>query len=279
MLATGRRPAGQPTRGFTAPNRLRTIDTYLAVAHREWLRRISGVAVDLGYGERPVTTLEWFRRLREHNPGLAVLGVELDPARVAAALPFSRPGLDFRRGGFNLPLRPGERTALIRAINVLRQYEEEDVQTALALLAPALEPGGLLLEGTTNPTGSLAVFNVFLRRPAPVSPGRRLPAATLLHDQALVFAARPLRGFEPADFRAVLPKRSIHHAEPGGALDAFFQRWARSWRFAAADRLPWSVRFVRAARALADAYPGLSRAPSLLRRGLLVVPPALLARP
>lgn len=53
-----------------------------------------------------------------------MVGVEIDPERVAAALPDRQPGLDFRLGGFNLPLEPGERAAVVRAFNVLRQYPE-----------------------------------------------------------------------------------------------------------------------------------------------------------
>lgn len=41
--------------------------------------------VDLGYGATPATTLESLVRLRCVNPTLPVLGVEIDPTRVAAA--------------------------------------------------------------------------------------------------------------------------------------------------------------------------------------------------
>src|SRR5438045_601067 len=122
MPATAQRPLGQPTRGKTAPNRLRKTDTFLAVAYPEFVRHMTGLYVDLGYGFFPVTSVETLRRLRRLNPSLQVLGVEIDPQRVADAQPFAEPGLNFRLGGFNLPLRPGEQVSIIRAFNVLRQY-------------------------------------------------------------------------------------------------------------------------------------------------------------
>src|SRR5713226_8451521 len=116
------RPLGQPTRGKTAPNRLRKTDNFLAVAHTEFVRHMPGWYVDLGYGFYPITSVETLRRLRRLNPDLQVLGVEIDPQRVANAAKYAEPGLSFRLGGFNLPLGPAERVSVIRAFNVLRQY-------------------------------------------------------------------------------------------------------------------------------------------------------------
>src|SRR5688572_10154599 len=160
-----RSPLGQVTRGKTAPNRLRKTDTFLAVAYTELVRHMPGLYVDLGYGTYPVTSVETLERLGRLNPRLRVLGVEIDPARVAAAEAFIRPGLDFRLGGFNLPLLPGETVSVIRAFNVLRQYDEAAVADALAALAQPLTPGGLLLEGTSDPLGRLLTFNLY-QKPA-----------------------------------------------------------------------------------------------------------------
>src|SRR5574337_129180 len=136
------KPLGQPTRGKTAPNRLRKTDTFLAGAYPEFVRRMTGLYVDLGYGAHPVTSVETLHRLCRLNPSLRVLGVEIDPQRVAEAQPFAEPGLEFRLGGFNLPLRPGETVSVIRAFNVLRQYDEAAVADALAALNDALTEGG-----------------------------------------------------------------------------------------------------------------------------------------
>ncbi len=157
---------GQITRGKTAPNRLRKTDTFLAVAYPELVRHMRGLYVDLGYGAYPITSVETLERLRRLNPALQVLGVEIDPERVAAAEPFARPGLAFRLGGFNLPLLPGEMVSVIRAFNVLRQYEEAAVADALVALAGPLTSGGLLLEGTSDPLGRLLTFNLYQKQRA-----------------------------------------------------------------------------------------------------------------
>ena len=73
-------------------------------------------------------------------------------------------------GGFNLPLRPGESVSVIRAFNVLRQYEEAEVEKALAALSASLTAGGLVLEGTSDPLGRLLSFNLFRKAPPPASP-------------------------------------------------------------------------------------------------------------
>ena len=139
--ALPRSPQGQPTRGKTARNRLRRVDNFVIQYDPTLLRREDGLFkgaffVDLGYGAEPFTTLESAERLRRLNPQLPVLGVEIDPARVAAALPNTDALTHFRLGGFNLPLRQRadgstETVRLIRAFNVLRQYEESEVSASL----------------------------------------------------------------------------------------------------------------------------------------------------
>ena len=47
------KPLSQPTRGKTAPNRLRKTDTFLGVAYPDWVRHLPGLYVDLGYGAYP----------------------------------------------------------------------------------------------------------------------------------------------------------------------------------------------------------------------------------
>ena len=98
------RPVGRPTRGTTAPNRLRRVDRFIAARFGRLLRSADDpLVVDLGYGEHPVTTVELYRRLRAVRPDVRVVGLEIDAARVAAAEEAAEPpGLTFARGGFEL---------------------------------------------------------------------------------------------------------------------------------------------------------------------------------
>lgn len=259
---------GQPTRGKTAANRLRKTDAFLAVAYPGRLGGAHAVYVDLGFGTAPVTSIETLRRLRRINPRLALVGVEIDPERVRAAEASSQPGLEFRLGGFNLPVRPGERVVAIRALNVLRQYDEAAVADAVDRLGAALAPGGLLLEGTSDPTGRLLAFELYEKR------------GLGIERVALVLAPSLRRVFEPRELRAVLPKRHVHHAEPGGAIDGFFEAWQAAWRHARRQAPDPRQAFAAAARRLAEGhgYP-VDRRPSLLRRGFLVLGPGWLDPP
>ena len=85
-----KRPAGQPTRGKTAPNRLRRVDSFVLLFDSPLLRRTEGdfaaaLFVDVGFGAEPITTLQSANRLRQVNAQLPVLGVEIDRERAAAA--------------------------------------------------------------------------------------------------------------------------------------------------------------------------------------------------
>lgn len=239
---TARRPQGQVTRGKTAQNRLRRVDLLLARYDPALIRREDGayqsaLFVDLGYGAEPFTTLETAQRLRRLNPDLPVLGVEIDPERVAAAEPFADELTFFRRGGFNLPLhlhpngRP-ETVRAIRAFNVLRQYEEEEVPGAYAELAHYALPGSLLVEGTSDPFGRLWVANVL----------RREPDVATWRAEALVFSTNFRAGCEPAAFQPVLPKNYIHRMVPGEPIYALME----AWKLAALRTLParaWGLRY------------------------------------
>ncbi|MGH3375781.1 MAG: class I SAM-dependent methyltransferase, partial [Actinoallomurus sp.] len=169
-MSQGRRPEGTITRGTTAPNRLRRVDRWIARVHGPLLRRHDRpLVVDLGYGASPVTTAELFTRLRAVHPRVEVAGIEIDPERVAAARTFEREGLSFRLGGFELPAeRP---PTLIRAFNVLRQYDEAEAWAAWDRLCAGLAPDGVLVEGTCDEIGRRAVW-VTLRRAHGSSRGR-----------------------------------------------------------------------------------------------------------
>lgn len=273
------KPIGQLTRGKTAPNRLRKTDTFLAVAFPGFVRTLPGLYLDLGYGAHPVTSRETLHRLRRLNPRLRVLGVEIDPQRVADAQPFAEPGLEFRHGGFNLPLGAGERVAVIRAFNVLRQYAEADVAQALAALAATAAPGALLIEGTCDPTGNLMTFNLFQRSSSLVmdaADGRKTDKVVDGWQSLGLVLAPSLRAeFLPRQLQPVLPKAYIHHAEPGGLIDRFFTAWHASWQAARAHSPNQRQIFYRAALRLAQHYGfGVDQRPALLKRGFLWLGPA-----
>ena len=269
-MTRARRPLGQPTRGKTAPNRLRKTDAFLAIAFPSLVRAMPGLYVDLGFGAMPITSVETLRRLRRLDPTASVLGVEIDAARVAAARAFAEPGLDFRLGGFDVPLRPAERAAVVRAFNVLRQYGESAVAPALDALAPALAPGGLVLEGTSDPSGRLLAFELH-RKPADGAGLERL---------GLVLAPSLREEFHPRQLQPVLPKRHVHRADPRGTIDRFFAAWEAAWQSARRHgRDPRRV-FVESARELAARHGyALDRRAALLRRGFLWLGPSWPATP
>src|SRR5919202_5299731 len=121
-------PMGTLTRGTTNPNRLRRVDRWLAGPQAHRLRRADDpLVVDLGYGASGITTVELRDRLRAVRSDVEVVGIEIDPQRVAAAQPLAGPGLSFVLGGVELPGPGGRRPVLVRAFNVLRQYGEEAV--------------------------------------------------------------------------------------------------------------------------------------------------------
>ncbi len=177
----------------------------------------SSLFVDLGYGFDARTTLESASRFRKVNPNLPILGVEIDKERVEAALPFADEKTFFRLGGFNLPLKAGETVRLIRAFNVLRQYEEKDFAPAYERLAQYMLPGGLMIEGTSNPFGSIWTANVV----------RRTENGDWRFE-ALVFSTNFRMGFDVEEFQTILPKNYIHRMVAGERIFEFFAAWKRA---------------------------------------------------
>lgn len=251
------RPVGSITRGTTNPNRLRRCDRWLAGPQAGRLRRSTTppIVVDLGYGASPVTAVELHERLRRVRPDVQVVGIEIDPERVAAARPLERAGLSFRRGGFEVPLGDGRRPTVVRAFNVLRQYDEAEVAGAWAQLRTRLAPGGLIVDGTCDEVGRRAAW-VAVDEAGPVS---------------LTISLR-LRGLgRPSEVAERLPKALIHHNVPGEPIHAFLtdldDAWARS-----APHAGWGARqrFLAAAADIAGRWP-LADGPSRWRLGEMTV--------
>ncbi len=135
------KPVGSPTRGTTGYNRLRRSDRWLVhspAVRAALLAAAEPLVVDLGYGALPVTTVELAARLRAVRSDVRVVGLEIDPQRVATARAADT-DVEFALGGFELA---GLRPVLVRAFNVLRQYPVTEVDAAWAQLRPGWPPAG-----------------------------------------------------------------------------------------------------------------------------------------
>jgi hypothetical protein len=235
-------PVGTVTRGTTNPNRLRRIDRWLCSEQARRLRTATDpLVVDLGYGASPVTTVELFERLRAVRADVEVVGLEIDPARVAAAAGFERPGLSFARGGFELPVPGGRRPVIVRAANVLRQYDESEVAGAWATMAEHLAPNGLIVDATCDEVGRRACWLAVTSQPGP-------------QPVSLTISAK-LSAIEwPSDVAERLPKALIHRNVPGepvhawlSALDDAWARAAPLSSYGARQRFRATIEAVRAA--------------------------------
>lgn len=212
------RPVGTITRGTTNPNRLRRVDRWLAGPQAWRLRRAVGmpVVVDLGYGASPVTAVELHDRLRRVRQDVQVVGIEIEPERVSLGRPLEREGLSFRLGGFEVPI-DGRQATIVRAFNVLRQYDESDVAAAWATVQHRLSPDGLLVDGTCDELG---------RRSAWIAVAPTGPVSLSLSWR--------LRGLDrPSDIAERLPKSLIHRNIDGEPVHAWLQALDTAWLHAA----------------------------------------------
>jgi hypothetical protein len=217
------------------------------------------LVVDVGLGDDPATTLEMAETLQALQPSLLCIGVDSDPERVERARGRSQPGVEFRQGGFALPLAAWERPALVRAMNVLRSYPEAAVEKAHRQLATALVPGGLLIEGSSDPTGS--VTGAYLLRKGPHG----------LKREALWFRTDFSRGFAPLLFRDWLPRDVRRRVEPGEAIHAFLSSWDAVWRETRARGVRDArAAFVASAQALAHNDLGVEDDPTGWHQGELL---------
>mgnify|MGYP002145524115 CR=1 FL=1 len=210
--------------------------------------------VGLGYGALPVTTLELSDRLRAVRPDVEVVGLEIDPHRVASAQSAARPGVRFAVGGFEMA---GLHPVLVRAFNVLRQYPVEEVPAAWATLRARLAPGGLIVDGTCDELGRRCCW-VLLDAAGPVS---------------LTLACDPRRIEVPSDLAERLPKALIHHNIPGEPIHDLLTAADAAWASAAGQsvfgpRVRWRAMLERLA---ATGVP-VEQPRRRLRDGILTVP-------
>lgn len=246
-------PIGTITRGTTGFNRLRKVDRWVFY-HPELRQKLrphavaAPLAIDVGYGDSYTTTCEWAWWLRRINPHISVVGLEIDPSRV---LP-PRDGVRFERGGFELA---GYRPHLVRAFNVLRQYDVAQVPDAWSMVCGRLAPGGVFIEGTCDELGRRASW-VLLDRRGPVS---------------LTLAWQPWDVAKPSDVAERLPKILIHRNVPGQKIHSLLQLcddcWDKTNGLAAfGPRIRW-----RETQKLLREHLPIPR-PRLLRDNILTVP-------
>lgn len=243
------RPVGVITRGTTNQNRLRRCDRWLYY-HPEFQHLLARyeqpLAVDVGYGASPTTTVEWARWLRKQHSGVQVRGLEIDPARIVPPID----GVEFSLGGFELA---GLRPQVVRAFNVLRQYDVDQVQAAWDTVLAAMDPNGWFIEGTCDELGRHMSWIVL----------------TQAGPQRLVLAWDPQQTPYPSFLAQRLPKVLIHRNVPGEGIYELLQladaawercagfapygprvRWREAVRMLAASGVPVDVRQAQRATVL-----------------------------
>jgi hypothetical protein len=261
-------PIGEITRGTTNTNRLRRVDRFIA-RHRSFTRAEHPLVVDLGFGASGVTAFELAARLRRARPDVRVHGLEIDPVRVATAraqleevrsgaTPYPRDlAVTIGLGGFETPTPDGSAPDVIRAFNVLRQYDEADVTDAWRRMADRLAPTGALVEGTCDELGRIASW------------------VTIPRDGEATFSlSLRLTGLErPSIVAERLPKALIHRNVPGEPVHGLLEELDRHWLHNAALGTYGPVqRFVAAVDGLRSAGRTIIGGRDRWRLGELTVP-------
>lgn len=262
-------PLGRPTRGTTGTNRLRRNDRWIA-ASSVFRTAADPLVVDLGYGASGVTAFELAARLARVRADAEVIGFEIDPSRVATArtqLAEVRAGqtpfpadirVSFARGGFEVPLPRDRPAAIIRAMNVLRQYDESDVAEAWRTMAGRLAPNGLIVEGTCDEIGRVSSW---------------VDVAADGTPQRFTLSLRLAELVRPSIIAERLPKALIHRNVPGERIHQLLVDLDREWdRAAPLITFGATQRFLAAVAALkAEGWPIIGSR-SRWRLGELTVP-------
>lgn len=232
---------GRITRGTTGTNRLRRVDRWIATlpALRE---TADPLVVDLGYGASATTSLELYDRLAKVRRDVEVVGIEIEPDRVKLAATSAKPGVSFRLGGFEVPLPAGRTATVIRALNVLRQYDEGEVLGNWHRMTNRLQPAGTLVEGTCNEIGRVCSW-VAITRDGP---------------QSLTISLRLSDLEKPSVVAERLPKVLIHRNVPGEPVHEFLNELDRRWQHnAALGSFGPSQRWLAVANAMRQNWPVL----------------------
>lgn len=238
-------------RGRTSAGRLRALDRYVVEFERELLLDSPGPFIDVGFGDEPLTTLASAQAFRAVRPDLEIIGVERDAERAARA---RATGLRIVTGDFSaLPALGPAR--LVRVMNVLRGYREEELPEAQARLFETLGERGLGLEGSADPGGSLLCAYLLRRR----------------RHEGLLFFTDFEQGFAPVQFRDWLPRALRRRVRPGERIYDFFREWTSGW---AQTRAPFRENPQAAFTAAAEALRAREEGVRLLWPGCLLWRPA-----
>ena len=159
----------------------------------------------------------------------------------------------FELGGFELA---GYRPQLVRAFNVLRQYDVDQVEEAWQTVCSRLAPGGFFVEGTCDELGRRAAW-LLLDAHGP---------------RTLTLAWDPFDVARPSDIAERLPKILIHRNVPGEPIHELLQAADEAWDHAA-GWAPYGprVRWRMARAALADAPFNIHPVRRRLRDNVLTV--------
>lgn len=214
VFVATKKPIGTITRGTTNPNRLRRIDRFIAAL--PLIRQTATpIVVDLGFGASPITAVELLSRLQKINQNTHVVGIEIDRERVERGLAVATNHLHFTHGGFETPLPVSipQKADVIRAFNVLRQYDEAQVAEAWSQMQSRLTDRGVLVEGTCDEIGRLSSW-VTLDKNGP---------------QTFTISLRLLGLDLPSKVAERLPKVLIHHNVAGEKIHEFLQALDLAW--------------------------------------------------
>ena len=231
-----KKPVGAITRGTTNPNRLRRVDRF--IANLPQLKSRDCIVVDLGFGATPTTSIEMLQRLAQTNPTVTVVGIEIDRERVERGIPFQTKQLLFGLGGFEVPLpKPLEnkQVDVIRAMNVLRQYDESEVQASWQLMQTRIKADGVIVEGTSDELGRIASWVTLSKAKA----------------ESFTIALKLNEVDKPSKVAERLPKVLIHHNVDGEPIHQLLKDLDDAWlRNSALSTFSPAQRFIATCRDL-----------------------------
>jgi hypothetical protein len=213
----------RPARARTRAGRLAALDIWLLEREPVLLDpaeppSATPLFVDVGFGERPVTTLETSAALRAVSDAWKVIGIELDPSRALQAQnECASDHVSFLRGGFREVAACEPKARVIRVMNVLRSYPPEQIESIHGILAGGLVDRGLLIEGTSDASGHVLAAWLIRRE------------GNVPRKQGLLFHTDFARGFCPWLLRDFLPRDVRRSVQPGTPIHGLLSDWHAAW--------------------------------------------------